>query len=76
MHGAELNQGRCAVVLTRPPGTYTGRSWVRPLTGPQTGSHERGAIQETAADQRKRQPSGYFSSCLAMTTRWIWLVPS
>ncbi len=28
------------------------------------------------SDQRKRQPSGYLSSCRAMTTRWIWLVPS
>src|SRR5258708_35751427 len=42
-----------------------------PLTGPKTGSHDRSAIQEMAADQRKRQPTGYFSSCLAMTTRWI-----
>jgi len=29
-----------------------------------------------AADQRKRQLDGYFSSWRAMTTRWIWLVPS
>jgi len=25
-----------------------------------------------AADQRKRQPPRYFSSCRAITTRWIW----
>jgi hypothetical protein len=29
-----------------------------------------------AADQRKRQLDGYFSSCRAITTRWIWFVPS
>jgi hypothetical protein len=29
-----------------------------------------------AADQRKRRQPRYFSSCLAITTRWIWFVPS
>jgi hypothetical protein len=29
-----------------------------------------------AADQSKRQPSRYFSSCRAISTRWIWFVPS
>jgi hypothetical protein len=61
---------------TTPRLTMAIRAPAAPLTGPKTGSHDRSAIQETAADQRKRQPSGYFSSCLAMTTRWIWLVPS
>jgi len=28
------------------------------------------------ADQRKRQPDSYFSNRRAMTTRWIWFVPS
>lgn len=32
--------------------------------------------RQTAADQRRRCPSRYFSSCRAMTTRWIWFVPS
>jgi hypothetical protein len=40
------------------------------------GPHDRSAIQKIAADQRNVQQTGYFSSCLAMTTRWIWLVPS
>jgi hypothetical protein len=45
-------------------------------SGPQTGPHDRRAAQETPAYQRKRRPWRYFSSCRAMTTRWIWLVPS
>jgi len=66
---------------TREPGT-TGISPGRPapltrhLARPQTGSHDRGATQEIAPEQRKHRPSRYFSSCLAMTTRRIWLVPS
>jgi hypothetical protein len=33
-------------------------------------------LQTQAADQRKRRPPHYFSSCRAITMRWIWFVPS
>ena len=38
--------------------------------------HNKGAAQQMAADLRKRQRQRYFSSWRAITTRWIWLVPS
>ena len=57
----------------------------RPLAGDRTQDAlptiDDGALIElglgaAAADQRKRQPQRYLSSCRAMTIRWIWLVPS
>jgi hypothetical protein len=41
--------------------------------GHQTG---RRAVHQIATDLRKHQKVRYFSSCRAITTRWIWLVPS
>jgi hypothetical protein len=38
--------------------------------------HGHPPAQQMAADQRKRQLLRYLSSWRAMTTRWIWLVPS
>jgi hypothetical protein len=78
---------RCPGVSTDPArdpestGTNREQRAYRPAvppapTGPQTDPHGRGAAQEIAADQRKRQPVGYFGSCRAITMRWIWLVPS
>lgn len=53
------------------------RRAIRPApSGPQTDPHDRGKAQEMAADQHERSLPGYFSSWRAMTTRWIWLVPS
>jgi hypothetical protein len=59
------------------PGT-TGIAPSRPARPdrPQTDPHSRATAQELAPDQRKRQPPGYFRSWRAMTTRWIWFVPS
>jgi hypothetical protein len=45
-------------------------------TRPARRPHGHPALQQMAADQRKRAPSRYLSSSRAMTTRWIWLVPS
>jgi hypothetical protein len=46
------------------------------VAGPQTDPRGRRAAYGIPADQRERQRPPYFSSCRAMTTRWIWLVPS
>ena len=35
-----------------------------------------GRPAQIGTDLQKRNPGCYFRSCLAMTMRWIWLVPS
>jgi hypothetical protein len=61
-----------AVRKRREPTGNNGQSagTVRPApAGPLTDPRGRGAAQEIPADQRKRRPPGYFSSCRGITNR-------
>jgi acyl-CoA reductase-like NAD-dependent aldehyde dehydrogenase len=74
-----IDSGTEEVLATIPEGNagdagQAGKAPNRPV--PVTACTGKASPQTKAADQRKRRPPRYFRSWRAMTTRWIWLVPS